>query len=35
MVYGKLQDEQRILNELGSFMGDVLKRRRDAGKITG
>ncbi|KAH8550423.1 hypothetical protein BGW37DRAFT_428063 [Umbelopsis sp. PMI_123] len=35
MVYGKLQDEQRLLNELGNFMVDVLKRRREAGKITG
>jgi hypothetical protein len=35
MVYGKLQDEQRLLNDLGSFMVDVLKRRREAGKLAG
>ncbi|KAI8582593.1 hypothetical protein K450DRAFT_170494 [Umbelopsis ramanniana AG] len=35
MVYGKLQDEQRLLSELGNFMVDVLKRRREAGKIAG
>ncbi|OAD01747.1 hypothetical protein MUCCIDRAFT_111089 [Mucor lusitanicus CBS 277.49] len=35
IVYGKLQDDQRLLNELGSFMVDVLQRQSRAGCITG
>ncbi|KAL0073025.1 hypothetical protein F4703DRAFT_1773010 [Phycomyces blakesleeanus] len=35
IVYGKLQDDQRLMNELGSFMVDVLKRKRKAAKVTG
>ncbi|KAI7906421.1 uncharacterized protein BX663DRAFT_496358 [Cokeromyces recurvatus] len=34
IVYGKLQDDQRLLNELGSFMVDVLQRQNSAGSIT-
>ncbi|KAI9492408.1 hypothetical protein BDB00DRAFT_765585 [Zychaea mexicana] len=35
MVYSKLQDDQRVLEDLGSFAVDVLKRKRNAAKITG
>ncbi|KAI9030192.1 hypothetical protein CLU79DRAFT_843056 [Phycomyces nitens] len=35
IVYGKLQDDQRLMNELGSFMVEVLKRKRKAAKVTG
>ncbi|OBZ82424.1 Mediator of RNA polymerase II transcription subunit 12 [Choanephora cucurbitarum] len=35
IVYGKLQDDQRLLGELGSFMVDVLQRQNRAGLITG
>ncbi|KAI9486079.1 MAG: hypothetical protein EXX96DRAFT_613913 [Benjaminiella poitrasii] len=34
IVYGKLQDDQRLLNDLGSFMVDVLQRQSSAGLIT-
>ncbi|RCI02228.1 RNA polymerase II mediator complex subunit, partial [Rhizopus stolonifer] len=35
IVYGKLQDDQRLLGELGSFMVDVLQRQSRAGMMTG
>lgn len=35
MVYSKLQEDQRILNELGGFAVEVLKRKRNAAKIAG
>ncbi|KAG0172714.1 RNA polymerase II mediator complex subunit [Apophysomyces sp. BC1015] len=35
IVYGKLQDDPRLLNELGVFMVDVLNRKRKAARITG
>ncbi|KAI8365718.1 hypothetical protein BD560DRAFT_156584 [Blakeslea trispora] len=35
IVYGKLQDDQRLLGELGSFMVDVLQRQNRAGVMTG
>ncbi|KAI8372975.1 uncharacterized protein BYT42DRAFT_501141 [Radiomyces spectabilis] len=35
IVYGKLQDDQRLLGELGNFMVDVLKRKKTAERITG
>ncbi|KAI7865079.1 hypothetical protein BDF14DRAFT_1730934 [Spinellus fusiger] len=35
IVYGKLQDDQRLMNELGNFMVEVLKRKRKSAKMTG
>ncbi|KAG2234880.1 hypothetical protein INT48_000543 [Thamnidium elegans] len=35
IVYGKLQDDQRLLGELGNFMVDVLQRQSRAACITG
>ncbi|KAI8149564.1 hypothetical protein BJV82DRAFT_504484 [Fennellomyces sp. T-0311] len=35
MVYTKLQDDQRVLDDLGAFAVDVLKRKRNAARITG
>ncbi|KAI8985141.1 hypothetical protein BDB01DRAFT_850197 [Pilobolus umbonatus] len=35
IVYGKLQDDQRLLGELGSFMVDVLQRQSRASCISG
>ncbi|KAI8337752.1 hypothetical protein BC941DRAFT_513588 [Chlamydoabsidia padenii] len=35
IIFGKLQDDQRLLNEMGNFMVDVLKRKRKASSITG
>ncbi|KAG2221431.1 hypothetical protein INT45_005236 [Circinella minor] len=35
MVFGKLQEDQRVLDDLGSFAVDVMKRKRNAARITG
>ncbi|KAI8979595.1 hypothetical protein BDF20DRAFT_870542 [Mycotypha africana] len=35
IVYGKLQDDHKLLDELGSFMVNVLQRQSKAGYITG
>ncbi|KAI9255672.1 hypothetical protein BDA99DRAFT_442083 [Phascolomyces articulosus] len=35
MVYSKLQDDQRVLDDLGTFAVDVLKRKRTAARIIG
>jgi hypothetical protein len=35
IVYGKLQDDNRLLNELGSFMVQVLQRQNNIATITG
>ncbi|KAI8100101.1 uncharacterized protein BX664DRAFT_290634 [Halteromyces radiatus] len=35
IIFGKLQDDQRLLNEMGGFMVEVLKRKRKAARITG
>ena len=35
MVFGKLQEDQRVLDDLGAFAGDVMKRKRNAARITG
>ncbi|ORZ24760.1 hypothetical protein BCR42DRAFT_343237 [Absidia repens] len=35
IIYGKLQDDRRLLNEMGNFMVDVLKRKKKASRITG
>ncbi|KAI9307637.1 hypothetical protein BJ944DRAFT_261581 [Cunninghamella echinulata] len=35
IIYGKLQDDQRLLNDMGSFMVDVLMRKRNAARISG
>ncbi|RUS29765.1 hypothetical protein BC938DRAFT_480272, partial [Jimgerdemannia flammicorona] len=35
MVHGRLVDDPKILYDLGAFMVDVLKRKREASRITG
>ncbi|RUS12491.1 hypothetical protein BC937DRAFT_87750, partial [Endogone sp. FLAS-F59071] len=35
MIHGRLVDDPKILADLGGFMVDVLKRKREASRITG